>query len=345
MKARRVFASAARFGQRRWTSEKPPVENSETQQEKVEIPKETDSSSIEAVDKKEAEREPIDALFDDTSERRLVNRTYPTPEEMLEKYGVLAQMDDRHKHLTEREYAQLWWKVRDTYTAVTEDIWDIHTTQQMKDNWEATWQLFVRRLPPHIQLLYQESFNKKYLSFRPPKVALLGMPPPTDYLEVWQAEQPTFYIRETLKNPLTFTPKTLMWGLLDKFDMTRGWTPRGGYAKLQVAHPLINDNPNPHYVFSEKRLPGQVCKLLPESKEFPSPKTTRRLSWFGLKKPVGNSPDFLSLPWIEIVSISEIDEIHKAEIKLFKSNSRDAVGNPSADYTVCNLLICKNHFY
>eukprot|EP01059_Diplonema_ambulator_P027964 TRINITY_DN46652_c0_g1_i1.p1 TRINITY_DN46652_c0_g1~~TRINITY_DN46652_c0_g1_i1.p1 ORF type:complete len:544 (+),score=126.94 TRINITY_DN46652_c0_g1_i1:34-1665(+) len=261
---------------------------------------------------------------------------FPSKEELWEKYGVLSEMDGRHANLTTQEYVDLWWKLQEFSKAgVTHDIWDIHTTQMQKDNWELTYQLFVNRLPPSIQELYRESFNSKYLSFRPPKVSSLTMPPPQDYLEVWQAEQPTFYIKETWPNPRTFNIRTKFWGTLRAMGVPVS-LPKGGYAKIQLSHPITNDIPNLARAYEAKLQPGQLVKLLPtDNSGLPEPPRKRK---FLFKLPVGNTPDYLSLKWAEIVAFRQGEE-KEVQVKIFAKNSKtgsDLEGGlvPSDDYTL-----------
>eukprot|EP01064_Diplonema_japonicum_P009011 TRINITY_DN16489_c0_g1_i1.p1 TRINITY_DN16489_c0_g1~~TRINITY_DN16489_c0_g1_i1.p1 ORF type:complete len:534 (+),score=81.13 TRINITY_DN16489_c0_g1_i1:37-1638(+) len=244
----------------------------------------------------------------------------PTKEELWEKYGVLSEMDGRHANLTTQEYVDLWWKLQEfSKTGVTHDVWDIHTSQMQKDNWELTYQLFVNRLPPSIQEMYRESFNSKYLSFRPPKVSSLTMPPPQDYLEVWQAEQPTFYIKETWPNPLTYNLRSKFWGMLRGLGVPVS-LPRGGYAKIQLSHPITNDIPNLQRAYEGKAQAGQLVKVLPlDGSGLPLPPKKRK---FIFRKPVGSTPDYLALKWAEIVATREGSEEKEVQVKLFKKNSK-----------------------
>ncbi|KAJ9452338.1 hypothetical protein DIPPA_15703 [Diplonema papillatum] len=256
---------------------------------------------------------------------------HPSKEELWEKYGVLSNMDSRHDHLTTQEFVQLWWKLQELNKAgTTLDMQDIHTTQMQKDNWELTYQLLVHRLPPKVQALYEETFNQKYLTFRPPKLRAVGMPPPQDYLDVWQAEQPTFYIRESWPNGLTYFLREQFWGSLRSVGVPVG-LPRAGCAKIQLSHPMTADIPDLHEAYRAKLVPGQVGKLLPADGSEPPPLRRRRFLLF--RRNVGNTPNYLSLPWIEVVDFRSAPAepadgepqqvLREVQVKVFKGQTRD----------------------
>eukprot|EP01063_Lacrimia_lanifica_P036117 TRINITY_DN7076_c2_g5_i1.p1 TRINITY_DN7076_c2_g5~~TRINITY_DN7076_c2_g5_i1.p1 ORF type:complete len:575 (+),score=210.68 TRINITY_DN7076_c2_g5_i1:72-1796(+) len=252
----------------------------------------------------------------------------PSKQELWDNFGVLSEMDSRHDHLTTQEFVQLWWKLQELQkTGQTTDLWDTHTTAMHKENWELNYQLFVTRLPPSIQKLYEDTFNEKYLTFRPPKVRILGMLPPQDYLEVWQAEQPTFYLRESWASPRSYVYRAWFWGRLRMLGLPVSM-PKGGFAKLQVSHPAIHalDTTQGHeQLRKDKLIPGQLVKLRPESGPLPPPPRKRRR--FALRKSeVGTTPNLLALPWAEIVALrGEVkgeEDTREAQVKVFNGNSR-----------------------
>ena len=274
---------------------------------------------------------------------------YPTRAELYEKFGVLATMDSRHEHLTPQEFARLWWKLQDfTKLGTTLDAGDIHTTAMQKENWELNYKLLVCRLPPSLQALYEETFNTKYLSFRPPKVRTLGMPPPQDYLEVWQAEQPTFYMNESLANHWTYRHRAGFWGRLRALGVPVAM-PAGGYARLQLTHPITNDQPNLVEAYKHKLQAGQVVKLKPPSGVYPAPPKVTRFFPFPRRRAVGSSPNYLACPWAEVVALRVCEEEgaegkrgREIQVKVFKNNSQEhGLGDDeswvdSQNYTVCH---------
>ena len=288
-------------------------------------------------------------------------KTYPTKAEMFEKYGVMSEMDSRHDHLTTEEFVRLWWKLQNLYKAgQTYDVWDINSTAMQKDNWEMNYQLFVRRLPPAVQQLYEETFNKPYLTFRPPKVRSLGTPPPQDYLEIWQAEQPTFYIQESLANTRKYRYIAGFVARLRGLGINVP-LPKGGYAALQLAHPVTSAQPNFTEAYKAKLQKGQIIKLRPEGRTAPPPPRRWRFFPFPRRVAVGESVHYLGMKWGEVVDLrlaavpdtetsgegAKKKQPREVQVKVFTSNSQHrsvAAADDeedwvdSQDYRVCGWI-------